>query len=245
MSQLLVPLHEQELIDARGRLQSRAWAELPEALATSYLTGGLKRVRRVVESYFRYRFSSHAAARVHVLWLHGEPTFRLRWLRAGWRSITLLKLGRLRQTGTIDVYRGHMEVLGGALIDPAAIAVPQPWPADLPWVAPSAGEFDIAAESVRPPYLGLFEVRVERRQPGCVLYVATRDVPIARSGTRAWLWNWARRPLARQVNTLFLQQELAHCAAESGHTLRFEVRAHAGAPDPLPPLRRAEVGTAT
>jgi hypothetical protein len=91
----------------------------------------------------------------------------------------------------------------------------------------------------------LFEVRVERRQPGCVLHVATRDVPIARSGVRAWLWSWGGRPLARQVNTLFLQDELALAAAESEHTLRFEVRAHAGGPEPLPPLRRAEVGTAT
>jgi hypothetical protein len=138
-----------------------------------------------------------------------------------------------------------MDVLGGALIDPAAIAAAEPWPADLPWVAPSAGEFDITAESVRPPYLGLFEVRVERVQPGCLLHVAVRDLPIARAGMRARLWDWSRRPLGRETNALFMQYELTLAAADAGHTLRFEPRLHGGAPDPLPPLRPATVGTVT
>lgn len=72
----------------------------------------------------------------------------------------LVHLGRLRVAATADIFRGYMEIIDGDMVSPAAIVAPKPWPDDMPWVAPSAGEFRVQAEHERPPYLGTFEIRV-------------------------------------------------------------------------------------
>lgn len=243
MTQLAIRLHSQEGRDARGRIQSHQWAEVPADLAVHYMTGGLKRLRRMVESYFRYRFSPRSCGRVSVLWHHGEPVFRLRTGLGN--PLRLLKLGRLRQTGTVDIYRGHMEILGGPLLDAEATVAHEPWPEDLPWVAPSAGEFDITAENQRPPYLGIFEMRVERQTPGCIVHLALRDFPLNASTMGVWLWNWSRRPLTWRANVDFLERELSCTATEFGHDVLVDVVTHSGVPEALPPLRRQEVGAAS
>ena len=138
MADLIVGLHSQQGLDERRRFQSHVWAEIPDEISFVYMTGGLKRVRRIAESYFQYRFSAQDSKWVRGMWHKGEPTFRLRYLET-----PLVHLGRLRQTGSVDIYRGHMEVLGGDLVAKEALTSPIPWPNDLPWVAPSAGEFDI------------------------------------------------------------------------------------------------------
>ena len=80
MSEVVVRLCSQEGRDAEGRLQSHQWAELPAELARPYLSGGLKKVRRLTEGYFGYRFWEHAR-RVHGRWRAGEPHLTLRYYR--------------------------------------------------------------------------------------------------------------------------------------------------------------------
>jgi hypothetical protein len=235
MAELSITLHSQQGIGERDRFQAHQWAEIPDDLSVVYMTGGLKRVRRIVESYFRYRFSAEASKWVRSVWQRGEPVMRLRYLHT-----PLIRLGRLRQAGTVDIYRGHLEILGGDLVAPDAIESPQPWPIDIPWVAPSAGEFDIEAETQRPPYLGIFEFRVYRRPSGCSLHLFLRDFPPVRSGLKARLWTRSWLPLTRLPNLHFLQWDVRSVAEQEGHGVRFEVRDHEGAPDPLPPIRPSE-----
>lgn len=232
---LQVTLHSQQGLDEGGRLQAHQWAEIPDELSTVYMTGGLKRVRRAVEAYCRYRFSERAAKRVRVLWHQGEPHFVLRWM-----GTPLVHLGRLRQAGTVDVYRGHMEVLGGELVARDAIASPAAWPDDLPWVAPSAGEFDAAKEVVRPPYLGVFEFRVYRRPTGCSLHQFLRDFPPISHGWKARIWKREWMPLTRMPNLEFLAADVRAAARQENHDVLFEIRDHEGTPEPLPPLRPVE-----
>ena len=61
MPELSITLHSQQGIGERDRFQAHQWAEIPDELSVVYMTGGLKRVRRIVESYFRYRFSAEAS----------------------------------------------------------------------------------------------------------------------------------------------------------------------------------------
>ncbi|MFQ5599128.1 MAG: hypothetical protein ACE5G2_01090 [Candidatus Krumholzibacteriia bacterium] len=235
MADLVISLHSQQGLDDSERFRSHQWAEIPDELSVVYMTGGLKRVRRMVETYCRYRFSPEASKWVRGTWHRGEPQFRMRYLR-----IPLVQLGRLRQTGTVDIYRGHMEILGGDMIAREAIESPEPWPADLPWVAPSAGEFDIKAERERPPYLGLFELRVHRRPTGCSLHLFTRDLPPVRHGLKAKLWARRWQPLTRTPNLQFLEADVRAVAERENHDVQFEIRDHEGVPEPLPPIRPAE-----
>ncbi len=238
MADLLIQLHSQQSPHDAPRFQSHQWAAIPDELSVDYMTGGLKRVRRLVETYCRYRFSAQASKWVRASWRRGEPLFRLRFLR-----LPLLTLGRLRQTGTVDAYRGFMDVLGGDMIAPDAITAPAPWPDDLPWVAPSAGEFDIEAEHQRPPYLGIFEFRVCREAAGCSLHLFLRDLPPVRTGVRARLWQQPWQPLTRAANLAFLRAEAESTAHRNGHAVRFAIEDHPGVPEPLPALRQ-QVGTA-
>ena len=232
MTDLQVTLHSQQGLDERQRLQAHQWAEIPDELSVFYMTGGLKRVRRMVEAYCRYGFSKSAAKWVRPVWRRGEPIFELRWLRT-----PLVHLGRLRQAGTVDVYRGHMEVVGGDLVAPEAIASPQPWPDDLPWVAPSAGEFDEKKEVVRPPYLGIFELRVYRRPIGCSLHLFLRDFPPTQHGWKAKLWRREWMPLTRMPNLHFFEAEIRAQARQENLGVQFDLRDHDGVPEPLPPIR--------
>jgi hypothetical protein len=140
----------------------------------------------------------------------------------------------------VDAYRGHLEILGGALVAREAIASPIPWPADLPWVAPSAGEFDIAAEQNRPSYLGVFEFRVYRRPSGCSAHIFVRDLPVPRRGFRASLWTRPWMPLTNGPNLGALRADVLAAAAQVNLEVQFEIREHAGTPEPLPPLRPLE-----
>jgi len=235
VANLSVALHSQQALDEHGRFHSHQWVEVPDELSVIYMTGGLKRVRRMLESYCAYTFTPEARKWVHGLWRKGEPWFRLRYLRQ-----PLIHLGRLRQTGTTDVYRGHFEVLGGAMVARQAIDTPAEWPHDMPWVAPSAGEFDIQAESVRPPYLGIFEARVYRQPTGCSVHLFVRDFPPVRGGLRAKLWSRAWMPLTRIPNLHFLQMDVRSIARQENHTVLFEMREHDGVPEPLRPIRPVE-----
>ncbi len=123
---------------------------------------------------------------------------------------------------------------------PEAIAFPTPWPADLPWVAPSAGEFDITAEQERPPYLGVFEFRVYRRPSGCSAHVFVRDLPVVRRGFKASLWSRPWMPVTREPNLGALRADVFAAAASVGQQVQFETREHDGIPEPLPPLRPVE-----
>ena len=232
MADLVVTLHNQQALDERQRFQSHQWAEIPDELSVVYMTGGLKRVRRLVEAYCRFGFWRRGAKRVRGTWRRGEPVFELAWL-----GTPLVHLGRLRQAGTVDVYRGQMDVLGGDLVAREAIQSPIPWPDDLPWVAPSAGEFDEKKEIVRPPYLGIFEFRVYRRPIGCSLHLFLRDFPPLRQGWKAKLWSRDWMPLTRLPNLHFLEADVRAVARQENHGVQFEVRDHEGVPEPLPPIR--------
>ena len=232
MTNLMVALHSQQGIDERGRLSSHQWAEVPDELAVIYMTGGLKRVRRMAEAYTRCDYAPDLMRRVRAVWRRGEPQFLLRRLR-----MSLLRLGRLRQAGTVDAYRGHFEILGGAIVPREAITSPLGWPEDLPWAAPSAGEFDIEAEQQRPPYLGVFELRVYRRPSGCNVHVFVRDLPLARRGLKGWLVARPWLPLTSAPNIAFLRADVQGVARELDHAVQFEERTHDGIPEPLPPLR--------
>lgn len=235
MANWAVTLHSQQALDERGRFHAHQWAEIPDELSVAYMTGGLKRVRRMVEAYCNYAFSPDAPKWVRCTWRRGEPWFRLRYLR-----VPLVHLGRLRLAGSVDVYRGHFEVLGGDMVAPEAIDAASPWPDDLPWVAPSDGEFDIEAEFERPPYLGVFEARVCRRPTGCSVHLFLRDFPPIRSGVKTKLWSHPWMPMTRIPNLHFLQSDVRAIARRENHTVLFEMRHHEGVPEPLPPIRAIE-----
>jgi hypothetical protein len=219
----------QEGFDADGRLQSHQWAEVPAELTGPFMTGGLKKVRRMMEAYFSYRFGA-GAARVRGVWRSGEPTLRLRFHRIPFlHGRPLVRLGRLRSTGTLDVYRGYHEIRAGDSVAPAAVLERRPWPADMPWVAPSAGEF-IDSEKQRAAYLGIFEIRVERASAGCVLHTALVDFPAVRRGIKAAFVDKPWTPLRQQCNLEFLRTQVQQVAHELGHQVRFESAALAGTP---------------
>lgn len=232
MAGVVVTLHTQQAVDERGRFHAHQWAEIQDDLSVVYMTGGLKRVRRMVETYTRFDYAPDTARWVRGVWRRGQPELHLRHL-----GTTLLRLDRLRQSGTVDAYRGHLDVLGGSLVPRAAIAAPLPWPEDLPWAAPSAGEFDIHLEQARPPYLGIVEFRVYRRPSGCSAHVFVRDLPVPRSGPMAWLWKHAWMPLQSAANLAFLRADVLAAAEEQGQRVQFESQEHEGVPTPLPPIR--------
>jgi len=70
------------------------------------------------------------------------------------------------------------------------------------------------------------------------------NLMVVRAGARGWLWRQAWQPLTRAANLAFLRAEAESTAHRNGHSVRFEVEDHPGAPDPLPPLR-TQVGTAS
>jgi hypothetical protein len=232
----------QEAADPKGYLQSHVWAELPAAIAGPFLSGGLKLVRRMSERYFSYRFLD-GARRVRATWRSGEPHLQWRFYHLpGLDGRELIHAGRFRTTGTRDVYRGFHEVRGGALVDPAAVAARRPWPDDMPWVAPSAGEF-ISAEKARSSYLGIFELRVERSDTGCVLHAWLVDFPPAAGRLATHIWKQAWAPLRGAASAEFLRREIGASAHEQELAVRFETQARAGVParprflfDPAPPV---------
>ena len=240
MADLVVTLHSQQALDEHGRFQCHQWAEIPDELSVVYMTGGLKRVRRMLETYCGYAFTPEASKWIRAAWRRGEPWFRLRYLR-----VPLLHLGRLRQSGTVDVYRGQFDVLGGDMVAREALTSPMPWPDDLPWVAPSDGEFDIQAESVRPPYLGIFESRVYRRPTGCSLHLFLRDFPPIHSGIKSKLWSHPWMPLTRIPNLHFLRGDVRSAARQEHHAVAFEMHEHEGVPEPLAPIRPVESASLT
>jgi len=238
---VVVKLFVQEGVDAAGCAQVHAWAEIPEVLAGVYLSGGLKKIRRLVESYFSYRFSQPAAKRVRGRWTRGEPSMLLNWYRIpGLHGRTLAHLGRLRSTATNDVYRGYLEILGGDTVEPAAVLEHRPWPEDFGWVAPSAGEFDIQSVRNRPPYLGVFETRVQRTPAGCTLHLMLIDFPVARAGRGARWWQQPWQPMTAVPNMDFLRVEIESVARAAGHAVRFEASRVPGTPAGL---RAAHVAT--
>jgi hypothetical protein len=240
MRVVTVRIYSQEGRDAEGRLQSHQWAELPAELAGRYLSGGLKRIRRLTESYFAYRFWP-AASRVRGAWRSGEPHLMLQfWHVPGLHGRLLLHLGRLRSTGTLDVYRGYHEIRGGEMLSPAARLASRPWPADMPWVAPSAGEFS-DAERQRESYYGIFEIRVQRTRSGCLLHTTLIDFPLAEGGLRASLWSKPWQPMRRAANLAFLHKEIETSAREKGYEVRFEIQDLPG----LPERARFRVGAAS
>lgn len=231
MSDFVVQLFDQAGVDDHGRVQVHTWAELPRELAGAYLTGGLRKIRKLTDSYFSYRFSPQAAKRVRGRWTRGEPSLSLQWYRVPFvHGKQLVRLGRLRSTATNDVYRGYFEILGGEVVSPAAILERRPWPEDLQWVAPSAGEFDIHNETDRPPYLGIFETRVQRTRNGCTLHVLLLDFPATRQGLGARLWKQPWQPLTSRPNLDFLRKEVSATAREHDHTVRFEEHPLPGTP---------------
>lgn len=219
-----IRIHSQEDVDAAGQIQSHQSAEVPAPISIVYLSGGLKKIRRMIERYCSYRFSP-ACDGVHARWHQGEP--RLEKRRLWRRGETLLHLGRLRVAATNDVYRGYMEILAGAILPPAATLATRPWPADMPWAAPSSGEFDVRREHERPPYLGTFEIRVQRTAAGCTLHTIVQDLPVARDGRGAHRDDF---PLRSRANVAFLEQEIAAVARESGVKTTFEITERGGVP---------------
>ena len=228
MSRLQVRLCSQEGIDSSGLLQSHQWAEVPDAIAGPLLTGGLKKIRRMVEIYFTFRFGS-GAEHVRGIWRAGEPTLLRRSLPLPFaRRRTIVALGRLRSAGTLDAYRGYHEVRGGEAVSPAAQLDRRPWPTDLPWVAPSAGEF-IDKEKDRP-YYGIFEIRVERTANGCLLHTYLVDFPLADRGAGAALMDKAWSPLRSTANLEFLRAQVQQLAKEAGIEVALSPVALAGMP---------------
>jgi hypothetical protein len=233
MSELLIRIVSQEGLDNDGRLQSHQWAAIPPELAGVYMSGGLKKVRRLAEGYFSYRFSEPAAKKVRARWHSGEPHLDLLYYHVpGLHGRGLARLGRLRSTGTRDVYRGYHEVRGGQMVSPAARVERRSWPDDMPWVAPSAGEF-IDSELEKSSYLGIFELRVERTPTGCNLHTVLIDFPPVTSGFNANLWQKPWQPMRSTANIEFLRRELTSAAKSLDHTVRFEVEERAGTPERL------------
>jgi hypothetical protein len=227
---LRISLHSQEGLDAAGRLQSHQWAEVPPEIAAVYLSGGLKKIRRLTERYLGFAGSPAAAARVRSRWRAGEPHLRLCFHHVPFvHGKLLLHLGRLRQTGTRHVYRGWHEIRGGSVVSDAARLDGSPWPADIPWAAPSAGEF-IDSESRRRAYLGIFEIRVERAAAGCTLHTLLVDFPPAERGFRALLGTRPWAPLRRGANLAFLRSEVEATARAAGHDVQFEFVERPGTP---------------
>lgn len=225
-----IRVFSQEAVDSSGQIQSHQWAEVPAPISIVYLSGGLKKIRRMVERYFSYRFAPTCKP-VRASWHQGEP--RLEKRRLWRRGETLAHLGRLRVAATNDIYRGYMQILAGEMLPPAATLASRPWPADMPWVAPSAGEFDVRLEHERPPYLGTFEIRVQRTALGCTLHTILQDLPAARQGHGAKLANWDAAPLRRSANVEFLKQEIAAAGRESGLETTFEITDRPGVPQRL------------
>lgn len=235
MSEFTIRLISQEGCDPQGRLQSHQHAQLPADLAGVFMSGGLKKIRRMAESYFSYRFSP-AAAQVRGIWRSGEPTLRRQFYGVPFvHGRRLVSLGRLRSAGTLDVYRGYHEIRGGEIVSNSAQVLGRQWPADMPWVAPSAGEF-IQNEQHRTAYLGIFEIRVERTAEGCSLHTLLVDFPPAQKGLAA---GWAGKPWApmrRNANLDFLRGQVTEAARESGHTVTFTIEDLDG-PPPRPLFR--------
>jgi hypothetical protein len=229
MAEVVVRLCSQEGRDAEGRLQSHQWAEVPVELAGPYMSGGLKKIRRLAEGYFGFRFSE-SARRVRGRWRSGEPHLLLQYYHLpGLHGREIAHLGRLRSSGTRDVYRGYLEVRGGEMVSGAAILEQRPWPADIPWVAPSAGEFT-DSEKQRSSYLGIFEFRIERTSSGCTIHTTLFDFPPAESGFLAKWGTKPWQPMRRAVNLAFLRREIGSTAHELGLTVRFEEQQVPGTP---------------
>jgi hypothetical protein len=229
MAEVVVRICSQEGRDAEGRLQSHQWAEVPAGLAGVYMSGGLKKIRRLAEQYFSFRFYE-GSKRVLGRWHSGEPHLTLRYYRLpGLHGRELMHLGRLRSTGTRDVYRGYLDIRGGEMVSPAAVLEHRPWPADVPWAAPSAGEFT-DSEKQRDSYLGIFELRVERTSDGCNLHTTLVDFPPVESGFGAKLLSKPWQPMQRAANVAFLRREIESTARSLGHTVRFEVEDRPGTP---------------
>lgn len=235
MAEFTVRLTSQEGRDAGGRLQSHQRAELPADLAGVFLVGGLKKIRRLTESYFSYRFSP-AAAQVRGVWRSGEPSLHRRFHHVPLvHGRQIVALGRLRSTGTLDVYRGYHEIRGGEIVSGAARVDGRPWPADMPWVAPSAGEF-IHNEKRDTAYLGIFEIRVERAAAGCVLHTLLVDFPPAERGLASGWFGKSWAPMRRHANLDFLRAQVLGAASEQEHTVQFVLEELPGAP-PRPRFR--------
>jgi len=235
MSEFTIRLISQEGRDAHGRLQSHQHALVPADLAGAFMSGGLKKIRRMAESYFSYRFSS-AAAQVRGAWRSGEPTLRRQFHGVPFvHGRRLVSLGRLRSAGTLNVYRGYHEIRGGEIVSNSAQVLGRQWPADMPWVAPSAGEF-IQNEQHKTAYLGIFEIRVERTADGCALHTLLVDFPPAEKGMAAgWLDKpWA--PMRRNANLDFLRAQITDVARELGHGAKFTIEDLDGTP-PRPLFR--------
>jgi len=229
MAEIVVRVCSQEGFDAKGRFQSHQWAELPAELAGTYMSGGLKKVRRLAELYFTFRFSE-AQRRIKGRWHSGEPHLSLRFYHVpGVHGRLLVHLGRLRSTGTRDVYRGFLEIRGGESVSPAAVVESRPWPDDIPWVSPSAGEF-IDSEKAKSSYLGIFEFRVQRTASGCSLHTLLVDFSPSETGLGARLWSKSWQPLRRSTNLAYLRREIEASAKELGHSVRFVEEDQPGAP---------------
>ena len=120
MAEFSIRLSSQEGRDAHGRLQSHQCAEVPAELAGAFMSGGLKKIRRMAEAYFSFRFSP-AAAQVRGVWRSGEPSLRRQFHGVPFvHGRRMVSLGRLRSAGTLDVYRGYHEIRGGEIVSNAA-----------------------------------------------------------------------------------------------------------------------------
>jgi len=228
MTRIEVRLCSQEGLDANRLLQSHQWAEVPAEIANPFMTGGLKKVRRMTEAYFTYRFGA-GAAHVRGIWRAGEVTLVRRFHHIPFlHGRRVIHLGRLRSAGTLDVYRGYHEIRGGEGVAPAATVDRRPWPEDMPWVAPSAGEF-IDSETDKA-YLGIFEIRVERVGAGCRLHTALIDFPVARQGLGAAAMDQPWSPMRSAANLEFLRAQVQQVAREQGHEVRFLPTALDGTP---------------
>jgi hypothetical protein len=222
-------LCSQEGRDAHGRLQSHQWAEVPASLAGPYMSGGLKKIRRLAEGYFGFRFAD-SVRRVRGRWRSGEPHLLLQfYYLPGLHGREIAHLGRLRSSGTRDVYRGYLEVRGGEMVSPAAILENRPWPADIPWVAPSAGEFT-DSEKQRSSYLGIFEFRIERSDSGCTIHTTLFDFPPVENGFFAKWGAEPWQPMRRTANLAFLRREIDSTGQALGLTVRFEEQQLPGTP---------------
>lgn len=229
MAEVEVRLFSQEGRDAENRLQSHQWAEIPAVLSGPFMSGGLKKIRRMAETYFSYRFTPDGT-RVRGVWRSGEPSLRRQFHRLPFlHGRTLVSLGRLRSSGTLDVYRGYHEIRGGRAIAPAAVLARRPWPEDMPWVAPSAGEFT-DSEQQKKAYLGIFEIRVERRGDGCTLHTALVDFPATDAGLEAGWLSQPWHPLRRDANLAFLKTQITAVARDLNCRVTFVEEDRSGTP---------------
>src|SRR5678816_1191654 len=78
MPEFSIRIFAAEGLDAAGHLQSHQYAEIPAELTGPYMSGGLKKIRRLAEGYFSFRFSS-ASRRVRGRWHSGEPHLELQF----------------------------------------------------------------------------------------------------------------------------------------------------------------------